>query len=211
MRKKIIKYALSILVIVFIAYHSVYFEKLDKVKLASSSKGFKASTHAQDFYNNKLLPHLGSAIKLGELISLLKTEPRNAFGKYSHALGLGNVRYFLVQGEGVISSVGEDAVALSLKNNQENTNITVTTEFVYGNAIRDASGLINLNDFSNTADLNSLSEEINKIVRRDVVSPFKSKAKPGSVVKFTGAIELNQAHLNIDDIEVLPIQLTILN
>jgi len=211
MRRKIIKYVLSILLIVFIAYHSVYFEKLDTVKRASSSKGFEANLHANDFYNNKLLPHLGNAVELGALISLLKTEPGKAFKEYSHALGLGNIRYFLVQGEGIISSVGVDAVSVSLSNNATTTAITITTEFVYGNAIRDASGLINLNDFRNTADLNSLSEEINEIVRKDVVSPFKQKAERGRVVKFTGAIELNQAHLDMDAIEILPIQLAILN
>lgn len=210
MQKKIIKYFLLILLILFVAYHSLYFKKLDEVKLASASKGFDAGRYAREFYNNKLLPHLDSAIELNKLISLLKAEPDKAFKNDSHALDIGNIRYFLVRGEGTITSISEDATGIVLKNDPAQTAAKIITEFVYGNAIRDASGLIRLNEFGNTADVNSVSEEINKIVRREVLPSFKAAAKQGDVVQFSGAIELNQAHVKLDSIEVVPIRLSIL-
>jgi hypothetical protein len=210
MQNKIIKYFLSILLLLFVVYNSVYFKKLDEVKAAYTLESFEASSYANNFYHNKLLPHHEAAIEISKLISLLKTEPAKTFKKYSHALGIGNIRYFLVQGEGIITSIGEDAVTLSLGNDLVKTECIIATEFVYGNAIRDASGLMNLNDFSNPSDFNRVSEEINKIVRREVVPPFKAKVKQENVVKFIGAIELNQAHLILDSIEIIPIQLSIL-
>ena len=209
MQKKVIKYSLSIALLLFIGYHSIYFRKLDEVKPASASKGFDAKAYAGNFYNSKLLPQIGNAIELGKLVALLKTQPDNTFKTYSHALGIGNIKYFLVQGEGTLSSITEDAVSVSLKNDTVKTDIKIATEFVYGNAIRDASGLVKLNDFTNTADFNSISEEVNKIVRKDVLPQFKAKANPGDMIKFTGAIELNQAHINLDSIEVVPVQLLI--
>lgn len=211
MQKKVIKYALSGLLLLLLAYRSVYFKKLDEVKLASSSKGFDAPAYARNFYQNRLLPRTDSAIETGNLISALKRNPDNAFRDYAHALDIGNIRYFLVRGEGTISSVDEDAVTVALKNDSLKTEVKIATEFVYGNAIRDASGLINLNDFSSTSDFNAVSEETNKIVRKEVVPPFKAKAREGNRIGFWGAIELNQKHLNLDSVEVIPIRLLVLN
>jgi hypothetical protein len=60
-------------------------------------------------------------------------------------------------------------------------------------------------------DFNNVSAEINKIVRTEVLPSFKEKGKVGDSVIFSGAIELNQAHLNLDHIEVAPISLKLIN
>lgn len=209
MQKKAVKYFVTVLLIVFVAYNSVYFKKLDEVKLASSIKGFDAGKYARNFYDKKLLPQLGTAVEVSQLVFLLESEPNTAFKNYSHALDIGNLRYFLVQGQGVVSSIGDDDVTVDVKTDSAKATVKLATEFVYGNAIRDGSGQINLNEFDNTADFNSVSEEINKIIRKEVIPPFKASVKQGDNVKFSGAIELNQAHLNLASIEVVPVQLSI--
>ena len=188
----------------------MYFRNLDDVKTESSSGVFNASTFARSFYDNKLLLRVDSAVDLSTLISLLGSEPEQAFKQYSRALAIGNIRYFLVRGEGTITSIGDDAVALELNSQSIKTNVNIATEFVYGNAIRDASGLLNLNDFSNTADFNSISENINYIIRKEVLPPFVATAKPGRSVKFAGAIELNEKYVDVDSIEIVPIRLSVL-
>lgn len=208
MQKKIIKYTLLILVIGFLVYNSIYFRKLDDIKSGGTSKGFNAAAYARTFYND-LLPDLGRAVEINKLISLLKSSPDTAFKQYSHALDIGNIRYFLVQGTGRISSVTEDAIGVTVTDSISKNDIKIATEFVYGNAIRDASRKVNLNDFNNTADFNNVSEEINKIVRNEVLPAFKTKVREGDEIKFSGAIELNQMYLNLDSIEVIPIQLEI--
>ena len=211
MSKKIIKYSVSVLLVIFIAYHSIYFKKLDEYKLANAAKGFDAGKYAQDFYKNKLTPRLDSAIEIGLLLNQLNTNPEKAFNDYSHALDIGNIRYFLVRGEGVVSTKTDDAVGILLNNDPKKQNIKIATEFIYGNAIRDASGLIHLDEFTNTTEFNDVSESINRIVRKEVVPAFKAVVKPGMVVKFTGALELNQAHIRLDSIELVPIRLSISN
>ncbi|HEY5918351.1 MAG TPA: DUF2291 domain-containing protein [Chryseolinea sp.] len=208
MRNKVIKYLLSFLLIAFLGYKSVYFRKLDDVQAASSSKAFNASTFARNFYDNKLLQRADSAVELSTLISMLRSEPRQAFKQYSRALAIGNIRYFLVRGEGTITSIGEYSTMVELNGQSTKTNVNIATEFVYGNAIRDASGLLNLNDFSNTADFNSISENINNIIRKEVLPPFVAAAKEGTAVKFAGAIELNQKYVDVESIEVVPIRLS---
>ncbi len=71
--------------------------------------------------------------------------------------------------------------------------IKLATEFIYGNAIRDASGLVDVKDFPNTMDLNNISEELNKMVRKTVLPPFKTAVKKGDKIIVTGAIEIKKA------------------
>ena len=209
MQKKIIRYIIFIAVILFVAYNSVYFKKLDEVNAASAAKQFDAPAYARNFLDKKLLPNLDKAIEINRLLSLVETTPDNAFKTYSHALGIGNVRYFLVQGEGTITAIDENDVTLSVQTDTSNHSIKLATEFVYGNAVRDASGLIDINEFNSTMDFNNISAETNKIIRAEVLPPFKANAKLGNKVRFYGALELNQAHINLENIEVIPIRLAI--
>jgi predicted lipoprotein len=210
MKSSVIKYAIGFLLVAALGYYSVYIERLDAHNLATSETGFDAPAFARSFFDNELIPRLDSAVELHTLLVLLNENPEQAFEDYSHSLAIGNVRYFLVRGEGAISSIGENTINVALKNDVTDTVIPVTTEFVYGNAIRDASGLINLSDFDNTADVNQISEEINNIVRKEVLAAFTAKANIGDGVKFVGAIELNRAHMDISSIEVVPVQLSLI-
>jgi len=209
MQRKILRYSLFVLALAFIGYHSVYFQKLDERTTAKGKTKFDAPSFARNFYDKNLLPSLGEAVDLSELLKLLQSNPRSAFDTYSHALNMGNIRYFLVQGEGTITSIEDDEMQLRLSNDSTGQRVTLATEFVYGNAIRDGSGQMNLNQFESTADFNSVSEEINRIVREEVLPPFRKAAKPGSLVSFSGAVELNQSHLRLSKIEVIPIRLEI--
>lgn len=152
----------------------------------------------------KLPARIDSAVELSELKQLLSTEPQEAFDRYSHALGIGNLRYFLIKDTGVADMVGSDEVTLKDKTR-------IATEFIFGNSVRDASGVINVNEFVNTMDFNNVSAEINKIIREQVLPPFRANVKEGSTIKVIGAIELNKEHLDLSDIEIIPIQLTIVD
>jgi len=209
MQKKILRYSLFVIVLAFIGYHSVYFRKLNEQTTATGKTKFDARLFARNFYDKNLLPSLGEAVDLSQLLTLLESNPRSAFDTYSHALNMGNIRYFLVQGEGTIMSIDDDEMKLRLLNDSTGRLVTLATEFVYGNAIRDGSGQMNLNQFESTADFNSVSEEINRIVREEVLPPFRKAASAGRLVRFWGALELNQSHLELSTIEVIPIRLEI--
>jgi hypothetical protein len=199
-----LKYVAGSLLLLIVAYNSVYFKKLDEVK-ATAGKKFDAAAFAKTFLANQLTPKLGSAPAIDALIELLSTDKDKTFDTYSHATAIGNVRYFLVKGEGTITSINENDV--TVQTGKES--ITIATEFIYGNALRDASGLFDITAFTNTTDINNVSSELNKIIRNDVAAPFKAKAKVGDKIQFSGAIELNKERMNLKNIEVIPALLTI--
>lgn len=203
-----IRYLLFVAVIALLAYNSVYFKKLDEVKAGTA--GFDAAGYAQDFWEKKLTPGLPEAVELGALTEQLKAEKEKAFKQHSHALGIGNIRYFLVKGKGIVADVSENEVSVILADAGENAgNVRIATEYIFGNAVRDASGAIDINAFTNSMDFNNVSAEINKLIREKVVPPFKSKVKKGDRVVFHGAIELNREHLQLNNMEIIPVSLQI--
>ena len=204
---KAAKYIILIVIMATVAYNSVYFKKLDEVNASRSAKQFNAAAYAQTFWTTKLIPNLDKAIDITQLTTMLSTNAPKTFDTYSHALGIGNLRYFLVKGKGTIASVNEDDVSILLQPDTSRPILTLATEYIFGNAIRDATGLINVNDFTNTMDFNNVSAELNKIIRERVLPPFKQQAKKGDKVEFTGAIELNKEHLDISKIEVIPVRI----
>ena len=200
-----LKYAVLLVLVGVVTYNSIYFKKLDEVKITSGSTSkFDPVAYAQTFWTTKLLPATLSATDFSTLITLLKTDKEKAIDMYSHALGIGNIRYFLVKGEGKLTAIGDNDVTISLPTGET---VKLATEYIFGNAVRDASGLIKITEFDNTMDLNNVSAELNAVIRKKVVPPFRASAKVGDTVKFVGAIELNKEHLHLDDLELIPIKL----
>ena len=85
----------------------------------------------------------------------------------------------------------------------------LATEFIYGNAVRDASRLVQVKDYPNTTDLNSISEALNKIVRTEVLPVFKPSIKKGNNVSVVAAVELNKEHIHWKELELQPLRITI--
>lgn len=209
MLKKLLKYSIVVVVIALIAYNSVYFEKLSKVKAARSGQ-FDAVNFSQQLWKEKLPAQIKNANDLAALMTSLQANPAEAFSKYGHSLGIGNTGNFLVRSSGTVTTVNEDDVLVSIPGGDTSLQVRIATEYVYGNTIRDASGLVDIRDFTNTMDLNNISEQLNKIVRTTVLPSFKTSVKKGSVVQFTGALELNKEHLKLDEPEIIPVELKII-
>ena len=206
MPKNTLKYAILLVLLGVVTYNSVYFKKLDEINATSGANAtskFDATAYANMFWTKKLLPaSTSSATELGTLLSSLKADKEKAFDTYSHALGISNIRYFLVKGEGRITVIGDNDVTVSLPDGES---VNLATEYIFGNAARDASGLIRITEFDNTMDLNNVSTELNTIIRNKVIPSLKASAKLGNTLKFVGAIELNKVHLHLENLEVIPI------
>lgn len=204
---KWIKYSLICALIIFLGYNSVYIEKLsDRGKKTTGT--LDAVALAQKIWQERVPGKIDSAVSLDTLKTLIETGQKGGFEKYTHALDIGNYRYALVKGKATVEAVNEDDISL-LINAKLPFKGTLVTEFVYGNTLRDALGLFSLKDFPNTKDLNNISEALNKIVRKAVVPSFKAQLKPGTVMDFVGAVQINEAHVHFDGIEIVPVRIKI--
>lgn len=203
-----IKYLLLIVVVALVAYKSVYIKKLSSIKATTDDK-FDALAFSKKLWEEKLPLRINSAVELTTFIKAAKANPNDAFSKYTNALGIGNYRYALIKAEGVVTDVNEDDITLQIKIGDSLMTAKLATEFIYGNAIRDASGLVDVRDFPNTMDLNNISEELNKMVRNTILPPFKAAVKKGDKLIVTGAIEIHKEHIKWSELEIIPVQLQI--
>jgi predicted lipoprotein len=211
MDNKVVRYAIRVTVLLIVGYYSLYFRSLSEVKASSTTKAFDGAAYAKRYWIEKILPAQTAAVDLSELLKQLREDPGKAIQDYCHALGIGNIRYCMVKGEGEVTLVDENDVTVHATSGSVQTSARLATEFIYGNAVRDAVGGIDLSEFTNTANLNDVAAEINKIIREEIIPPFKAKVERGVTVQYVGAIELNQNYPDLTDVEIIPVSITIMN
>jgi predicted lipoprotein len=207
--KKIVKWIIVLLVVALLGYKSVYIQKLSEVK-KDTGKNFDAVAFSKRLWTEQLPAKLDSAIALTELIKLIEANPSRALQNHSHAMAIGNYRYSLVKATGKVAVVSEDEMIVQVPHADSAMNVRLATEYVYGNAIRDASGLLDIKDFTSTTELNNVSEELNKTIRKVVLPEFKKQVKAGDSIEVTGAVEINQEHIRLNELELIPARLKIL-
>jgi predicted lipoprotein len=206
MGKKIIKYILLIAVLGLLAYNSVYLKKLDTKEIIAAANLGPVEV-AQQFWIKQLPVYMDSAIDINLFLQVLKENPQQAFQKYSRTQGIGNSSFFLLKGEGVIDEVNEDEVTLIMKPAINEIKVALNTGIYFGNAVRDVTGKISMGDFTNTMDFNTVATELNKMVRKEVIMPFKANAVKGKVISFVGCAEINKEQVNTPAIQLLPVKI----
>lgn len=202
--KKEYKYLIGVVIAGLVIYNSVYFRPLDEKQAAEQEIEFSAGSFVDEIWPDILVAY-DSAIDINVLADRLHQDLQSTFEEEANALGIGNIGYFKVMGEGIVQSVEENHVIIKVGERL----VEIETEFIFGNAVRDASGLIRINDYDRTSDFNSISETINEKVRNQVIPDFKRVVKKGDEVFFKGAVELNKSHLDISRPEIIPVSLQI--
>jgi predicted lipoprotein len=198
------KYILGTVLTLILGYFSVNIKPLDEV--VKSRKAFDAKSYATQFLEKTLVAEYPNAISIKSLVAQINSDKNKTFDQYAHGNAIGNIKYFLVKGKGKVTKVQDDQIII-----QDSTiNYAIETEYIYGAAIRDASGAFDMKEFTNFGEINSLTSEINSSIRKNVVQKLKKEVKEGTTIEFIGALELNQQYPHLDNIKVEPIQVKIL-
>ncbi len=206
MLQKIIKYFLILLFFGLLLYNALYFKKISEMQVSKIETVFDAKAYAKTYLLEKIPAVKKEAVAVSDLISALNKDSKKAFADYSHFQNEGDMKYFFVKGEGKVTAIDEEFVSLKIASGIE---IKLAIQYIFGNTARDCSGLISIDDFSNTMDLNNVSEEINKLIKSEIVAPFTAKVQKGDSVSFLGGIELSQSNPKTDKLEIVPLQLEI--
>lgn len=206
---KLFKYSLLIVAIVLVAYRSVYVEKLS-VHNSKTAQKFDPVSFSKKLWQEQLPAKIETAVTLPALIDAISKDKNATLQQYTRALAIGNYRYALVKANLQVITVNDDEVLANVSAGDSTIPVKLATEFIYGNAVRDASGLIRVEDFPNTSDLNGISEELNRIVRADVIPSVKGKLKAGDKLEVVAALELNKEHIHWQGIELYPVRIQLM-
>ena len=206
--KKFSLYFILFLCFGLLAYNSVYFKKLSEMKKATDNQ-LDAGVYAKKLWEGELQTSINSAIELPLLLKSIHENADAAFEQNTHALAIGNYRYAMVKLKGKIMAVNENEalVSVALPHADSLLTVAITTEFVYGNAVRDASGLLDAKDFNNASDLNNIAEALNELVRKNIVPEIRKTAKQNNTIEIIGAVQLNREYVAKEMLEIIPLKI----
>ena len=193
--KKIIVIVLGLI----LAYNSIYIKKLSEVRnQKQSSFDFKA--FADSLYYKGILTN-NRAVEVSRLIASTQSNHDSAFKAYGNRLGIGNSAYFMVKAEGKVLEKTNSGLKVLTANN---TTLLVDTKYIFGNAIRDASGLVKLTDFKTNAEFNKLSEALNNIIREKAIPEDLKTINVGDAIMVSGATKLSKGQNQMLELTILP-------
>ena len=193
--------------VAFTGYHSVYFRKLSTMKSAQTGS-FDAEAFAEGLWSGVITAAADSAVELSRLIDETSSGGTSVLERHSHALAIGNYRYAMIRAEGVVKQFDSTEVLLSVPHADSIIELRVALEYIYGNAIRDASASVQVKDFPNSSDLSAIAEALNRIARKRVAPAVKKGLRAGDRLEVTGAAELHREHLRWQGLELHPVRIT---
>lgn len=201
--QRIYKYVLILFSLAFLGYHSIYFEKLSEARSKEEGE-LDFDAYADTLYHEGMLKN-DLSVEISSLLTAIKTDKEKAFDQYGNRLGIGSSAYFMVEARGTITDITADGIGLIT---EEVGKISINTKYIFGNALRDASGLVKLTDFKTNAEFNQLSEALNTLIRTKIIPPIKQKLKEGQTIQVIGAIRLSKKNEGNRPLVITPMQIT---
>jgi predicted lipoprotein len=154
---------------------------------AEAGAGGTGVVAAADIFWNEQLPS-ARATDVAVVLAALRKDPKAAIQTYAHRVGLG-AAYFFVSGEGRVVARERSAVRLAVGTGADAPMVELQTGPVFGNTVRDGTGLLDVNRFSSLQDFNALAAELNERIESRVLPTLRGRAQPGTRVSFTGCAE----------------------
>lgn len=187
----------------FPLFHVVTMKTATAEKVAAT---FNATQFAETFWTNQLLPAMTKSSAAETLIPLIQTNPAAAKQKYSRGSGVGDSYFYMVAGTGKIIAVADEEISIAVTAGGTNAEISLQTGLIFGNALRDSTGLLSPSDYPNSQDYNDISAALNHIVETSVQPKLREGAKVGAKISFVGCAEVNDESTDLKPLKVIPIQ-----
>jgi predicted lipoprotein len=205
---RLVRWFIAIVVIacvcwLFPLFHVVPLKTATAEKVAAA---FDATEFAETFWTNQLLTSLDRAVPTGKILPAIQSDPAAAKKKFSRSVGLSDNYFYFLRGEGKIISVSDDEVSMAVTENSTNAEIVLETGLVFGDAVRDGTGLLNASDYANSQDFNDISAALNHIVETTILKKLHEQAKAGAKIIFAGCAEVDDESTDLKPLKVIPIQ-----
>jgi predicted lipoprotein len=171
----------------FPLFQIVPLERAVKERAAAT---FNPTQFAEKFWTEHLLKSLDRAVNAEVLLSAIRANAAAARKKYS----------------GRVLAVSADEIRLAVSDGATTPEISLPLGMLFGNAVRDGTGLLNVNDYPNSQDFNGISEALNQLIETRVLPKLRERAKVGATVRFAGCAEVNDESADLKPLKVVAIE-----
>jgi predicted lipoprotein len=83
----------------------------------------------------------------------------------------------------------KEGVGIGLSSAKQ-ADVVLQTGLLFGNTVRDATGLLDASKFPDSRQFNEVSTVLNHIVEAEIISTLKQNAKAGRHISFAGCAEI---------------------
>lgn len=187
----------------FPLFHVVTTKAATAEKVAAA---FNATQFTETFWTNQLLAALDKTVKADVLLPALQSDAASAKKKFSRSVGLSDGYFYFISGSGRVVAVSDDEILLAITDGNTNAEVSLQTGLIFGNALRDGTGLLNASDYPNSQDFNDISAALNHLVETRVLPELHEKAKVGTKISFVGCAEVDDESTDLKPLKVIPIQ-----
>lgn len=184
----------------------VHIERLDSPTSEKVTQSSNTSEFAKAFWDEKLVPSIEKAPDAMEVLSALRDNPQMARTTYGRKVGVSRSTLFIIQGKGAVESVDKKGVGVALAEGSEKPEIVLHTALLFGNTVRDATGLLDAGTFQDSRQFNEISTELNRLVETRVIAPLKEKAVKGQHIRFIGCFEASNQDEPATPLLIIPMQ-----
>lgn len=197
---------LAAVVVALVIFPPVRFRPIESPNPGHAATAESPQRFALSFWEQTLTRREPSAVELADLWSALGQDPSVAMEKYGQRASVGARPVFLVRGEATVTSIDERGVWISLARKVEGNTVLLNGP-VFGNQVRDATGLINIADFD-SFEFNAISAELNRLVETNVQPELRRLAVVGAHLELFGAAEVDDASSERLILKIVPIRVS---
>jgi predicted lipoprotein len=178
---------------------------LHQVKAQIADAQFNAKNYVDGFWQERLLPSFDQAADATKVLAMIAESPQKVREQLGRTVGISSSYFLFVRGTGRVVSVSEDRIGLAVNSPGDAVDVSVPLGLVFGNAVRDGTGLLNSSSFPNAQEFNGISAELNQIVETKVLPELQRLATVGQRLQFVGCVEVGDEAEDLKPLKLVPV------
>jgi predicted lipoprotein len=183
--------------------------RIERAENSAHGTTFNATDFAKAFWSDRLTPSLAQVPDATAVISAFAASPEPAHAKFGRKIGVSRTTLVVVQCNGTIAMSDKKGVGVALQGNENEADIVLQTGLLFGNTVRDATGLLDSSNFPDSRQFNDVSTELNRIVETRIIPMLKEKAAVGRKIHFAGCAEIPDESAMPRPLKVIPLEIRI--
>ena len=183
--------------------------RIDQFNNSLDESAFKAADFAKTFWSERLTPSLKQAPDAATLLADLRANSEAARAKFGRKVGVSRTRLIVLRGTGTIVTIDKKGVGIALHSDTKEADVVLQTGLLFGNTVRDATGLLNASNYPDSRQFNEISTELNRIIEASVVPILKEKAIVGRQIHFAGCTEIADEGELVKPLKIIPLDVRV--